>query len=99
MTKNLDSTNEKTPKAYRDLQEHVAALEKADRLVVVYIPINKDTELHPLVRWQYRGGIPDGDRKAFLFTNVMTVVDERMKCQSWSVPSRRAKKYTELEWV
>ncbi len=70
MTKNLDSTNEKTPKAYRDLQEHVAALEKADCLVVVDIPINKDTELHPLVRWQYRGGIPDGDRKAFLFTNV-----------------------------
>ena len=31
-------------------------------------PINKDTEMHPLVRWQYRGGIPEPDRKAFLFT-------------------------------
>ncbi|MHA1109354.1 MAG: UbiD family decarboxylase domain-containing protein, partial [Alphaproteobacteria bacterium] len=31
---------------------------------------NKDTELHPLVRWQFRGGIPEQDRKAFLFTNV-----------------------------
>ena len=70
MTKILNSTNEKIPNAYRDLQEHVAALEKAGCLVVVDIPINKDTELHPLVRWQYRGGIPDSGRKAFLFTNV-----------------------------
>jgi 4-hydroxy-3-polyprenylbenzoate decarboxylase len=31
-------------------------------------PINKDTEMHPLVRWQYRGGISEGDRRAFLFT-------------------------------
>jgi 4-hydroxy-3-polyprenylbenzoate decarboxylase len=37
-------------------------------LVVVDEPINKDTEMHPLVRWQYRGGIPEPDRKAFLFT-------------------------------
>ena len=25
--------------------------------------------MHPLVRWQYRGGIPEKDRKAFLFTH------------------------------
>jgi hypothetical protein len=23
--------------------------------------INKDTEMHPLVRWQFRGGIPEED--------------------------------------
>ena len=34
------------------------------------IPINKDTELFPLVRWQVRGGVPDEERKAWLFTNV-----------------------------
>ena len=33
-------------------------------------PVNKDTEMHPLVRWQFRGGIPAKDRKAFLFTNI-----------------------------
>ena len=33
-------------------------------------PINKDTELHPLVRWQFQGGIPEDERRAFLFTNV-----------------------------
>ena len=34
-------------------------------------PINKDTEMHPLVRWQFRGGIPEAERKAFLFENVV----------------------------
>ena len=32
--------------------------------------INKDTELHPLVRWQFLGGVPEDKRRAFLFTNV-----------------------------
>ena len=39
-------------------------------LITVDRPINKDTEMHPLVRWQFRGGIEEKDRKAFLFTNV-----------------------------
>src|SRR6202043_1195057 len=33
--------------------------------------INKDTELHPLVRCQFLGGIPEEERRAFLFTNVV----------------------------
>jgi UbiD family decarboxylase len=53
---------------YPDLHEHVLALARDNLLVVVDEPINKDTEMHPLVRWQYRGGIPEPDRKAFLFT-------------------------------
>jgi len=56
------------PRSYRDLHEHVLALAEAGLLVVVDEPINKDTEMHPLVRWQYRGGIPEPQRKAFLFT-------------------------------
>src|SRR5262249_17616161 len=56
------------PRSYPDLHEHVLALERAGLLVVVDEPINKDTEMHPLVRWQYRGGIAEADRKAFLFT-------------------------------
>ena len=27
-------------------------------------------ELHPLVRWQFLGGVPEDKRRAFLFTNV-----------------------------
>ena len=58
-------------RAYPDLHEHVRALEKAGLLIRVDRPINKDTEMHPLVRWQFRGGIAEKDRKAFLFTNVI----------------------------
>src|SRR6516164_6513692 len=58
----------KHPRSYPDLHEHLLALARAGLLVVVDEPINKDTEMHPLVRWQYRGGIPEGERKAFLFT-------------------------------
>ena len=54
--------------AYPDLHQHVLELWRKDLLLVVDEPINKDTEMHPLVRWQYRGGIPEKDRKAFLFT-------------------------------
>jgi UbiD family decarboxylase len=58
----------KHPRTYPDLHEHVLALAREGLLVVVDEPINKDTEMHPLVRWQYRGGIPEPKRKAFLFT-------------------------------
>src|SRR3989442_2652953 len=53
-----------------DFQTHLAALEANGLLVRVDKPINKDTELHPLVRWQFLGGIPEDQRRAFLFTNV-----------------------------
>jgi 4-hydroxy-3-polyprenylbenzoate decarboxylase len=56
---------------YSDLHEHLAALEKAGLLITVDRAINKDTEMHPLVRWQFRGGIAEKDRKAFLFKNVV----------------------------
>ena len=56
----------KLPRKYPDLHDHVLALAAADKLIVIDEPVNKDTEMHPLVRWQYRGGIEEKDRKAFL---------------------------------
>jgi UbiD family decarboxylase len=53
-----------------DLQSHLADLEARGLLVRIDRPIDKDTELHPLVRWQFLGGIPENRRRAFLFTNV-----------------------------
>jgi UbiD family decarboxylase len=53
-----------------DFQEHLADLEAAGLVERVDTPINKDTELHPLVRWQFVGGVPEDKRKAFVFTNV-----------------------------
>ena len=58
-------------RGYRDLHEHIAALREAGLLIEIDRRINKDTEMHPLVRWQFRGGIDAEDRKAFLFTNVV----------------------------
>ena len=54
-----------------DFQSHIADLEKRGLLVRIDEPINKDTELHPLVRCQFVGGVPEQDRRAFLFTNVI----------------------------
>jgi len=67
---NADRAAPVTPRGYPDLHEHLEALERAGLLVTVERPIDKDSELHPLVRWQFRGGIEEPDRKAFLFTNV-----------------------------
>jgi 4-hydroxy-3-polyprenylbenzoate decarboxylase len=54
-----------------DFQAHLAALEAQGLLVRVDRPIDKDAELHPLVRWQFQGGLPEDARRAFLFTNVV----------------------------
>ena len=58
-------------RGYPDLHEHIDALRSSGLLIEVEREINKDTEMHPLVRWQFRGGVDEEDRKAFLFTNVV----------------------------
>jgi UbiD family decarboxylase len=54
-----------------DFQQHLAALEKAGLVTRIDRAIDKDTELHTLMRWQFVGGLPDEKRRAFLFTNVV----------------------------
>lgn len=60
-----------------DFQEHLARLEERGLLVRVDRPINKDTELHPLMRWQFTGSYPESERRAFLFTNVVGAKGEK----------------------
>src|SRR5216683_4216301 len=60
-----------------DLQEHLADLEAKGLLVRIDHPVDKDTELHPLVRLQFIGGIPEAQRRAFLFTNVVDATGRR----------------------
>ncbi len=60
-----------------DFQSHIADLEARGLLVRVDREINKDTELHPLVRWQFLGGLPESARRAFLFTNVVDAKGRR----------------------
>jgi UbiD family decarboxylase len=55
---------------YRDLEQHIEELKARDLLYVVDEPVNKDTEMSALVRWQFRGGLREADRKAFLFNNI-----------------------------
>jgi len=60
-----------------DFQEHLARLDAAGLLRRIERPINKETELHPLVRWQFQGGLDEDERRAFLFTNVVDAAGRR----------------------
>jgi 3-polyprenyl-4-hydroxybenzoate decarboxylase len=67
------SATDHTPvrrRPHLDFQDHLADLEANGLLLRIERPINKDTELHPLVRWQFLGGVPEDKRRAFLFTDV-----------------------------
>lgn len=54
---------------YKDLREYVDHLQRVGKLRRVSRLINKDTELHPLVRWQFRG-LDESERTGFLFDNL-----------------------------
>ncbi|MBI3702598.1 MAG: UbiD family decarboxylase [Rhizobiales bacterium] len=54
-----------------DFQAHLRALEARGLVTRIERAIDKDRELHPLVRWQFQGGLREDDRRAFLFTNVV----------------------------
>ena len=56
---------------YPDLHAHLEALKAQGLLLTIDEPIDKDAELHALVRWQFVGGIEEAQRKAFLFTNIV----------------------------
>ncbi len=58
-------------RGYPDLHEHLQALKERGLLLTIDRRIDKDAELHPLVRWQFVGGMDEADRKAFLFTNIV----------------------------
>lgn len=52
---------------YSDLDEGLERLEIEGLLIRIKEPVDKDQEMHPFVRWQFRGGIKEKDPKAFLF--------------------------------
>ncbi|HEX9879553.1 MAG TPA: UbiD family decarboxylase [Candidatus Binatia bacterium] len=57
---------------YRDLREWLDTLESRGYLNRIKTPINKDSEMHPLVRLQFRG-LEEAGRKGWLFENVTDV--------------------------
>ncbi|MPZ87456.1 MAG: UbiD family decarboxylase [Nitriliruptorales bacterium] len=58
-------------RGYNDLREHIAVLRERGLLWEIDDAVDKDAEMQPLVRWQYRGGVAESDRRAFLFTHVV----------------------------
>lgn len=54
---------------YSDLRGFIEELDRRGRLHRWQRPVNKDSELMPLMRLQYRG-LPDEARRAFLYENV-----------------------------
>ena len=66
-------------KPYNDLREFIAALDERGKLQRIHREINKDTELQPLVRWQFRG-LPEEARKGFLFDNVTDATKRKYNC-------------------
>jgi len=67
--KNPGGSLTETKRTYPDLHDHLAMLKESGLLATIDRPVNKDAQMHPLVRWQFRGGIREPDRKAFLFKN------------------------------
>jgi 4-hydroxy-3-polyprenylbenzoate decarboxylase len=61
----------------QDLRTHLQNLEQAGKLRRITRAICKDTELMPLVRWQFRG-LPESERTGFLFENVVDAKGNRV---------------------
>ena len=59
------------------MRGHIRKLQAKGLLKRVERVMNKDTEIHPLVRWQYRGGLRDSERIGFLFENVVDAKGRR----------------------
>ena len=73
------TTSSSSERGYPDLHDHIETLRQAGLLIQVDRVINKDTEMHPLVRWQYHGGVPEEQWKAFLFTDVVDARGRRYR--------------------
>ena len=86
----MDAKAETKPNL-QDLRTHLDNLQKHDKLTRITVPINKDTELMPLVRWQFRG-LQQDQRKGFLFENVTNATRREAQAAAWrsrSMPARR----------
>ena len=70
----------KTRPYFRDLRDFIDLLEATGNLYRIGERIDKNSELMPLVRWQYQG-LPDSQRKAFLFENVTDPQGRNYDCR------------------
>ena len=61
---------------YKDFREWLESLSTADKLWRIKRTVKRETELTPIVRWQYRG-LDESKRKAFLFENIVDAKGRR----------------------
>lgn len=54
---------------YRDIRQYLAELDRRGLLIRVTRMMSKDTEVMPLVRWEFRG-LDQSQRKGWLFENL-----------------------------
>ncbi len=73
-------TRQKSKRYFRDLRDFIALLDETGNLHRITARIEKNSELMPLVRWQYQG-LPDNQRKAFLFENVTDPKGRNYDCR------------------
>jgi 3-polyprenyl-4-hydroxybenzoate decarboxylase len=83
-------------KPYEDLREFIASLDANEKLYRIDREINKDTELQPLVRWQFRGGIPESARRGFLFNNVTDGKKTKYNCSPMAASTNSLFRYQPL---
>lgn len=74
------TSRRKSQRYFRDLRDFISLLEETGNLHRISARIEKNTELMPLVRWQYQG-LPDNQRKAFLFENVTDPKGKSYDCR------------------
>lgn len=65
---------------FRDLREFISLLDDTGNLHRISRTIEKNSELMSLVKWQYRG-LPESQRKAFLFENVTDPKGRKYNCR------------------
>ena len=76
---------------YTSLRDYIETLESRGKLFRIQREVCRETELEPLVRWQFRG-LPESERRAFLFERVASVAGRKydMSVLSGACGSSRA---------
>ncbi len=76
---------------YTSLRDYIETLESREKLFRIRREVCRETELEPLVRWQFRG-LPESERRAFLFEKVASVAGRKydMSVLSGACGSSRA---------
>lgn len=83
---------------YPSLREYVHTLESREKLFRIQREVCRETELHPLVRWQFRG-LPESERRAFLFENVANAAAANTRCQFCPGPALPPARFMPWAWA